>query len=432
MYLSLADKKRGNFLVWLTIAVLALVLYLGNTFTFNTSKLVDIICLVFFPFLDVTGILATVAFLVPVNSGISVLYIYGYAIVMLLLKKRTIPMQVLMPTIVIFLYELFMVLFVPSTNINIMSIVIYVCTVFLLLYLMYTGDADYKLCCYSYIFGTMVLLISVFTTAIQNTSLEQILSGNIRIGTYEGLEDLGGKVAVITENANSLAYYALVAIIISFLLLKKTSFVGRIFLTLSTIVGIVIGLFTISRTFLLVLLGALVLIIAFGFKSKQKIAIVVGVGIILYFGVPYLLEVTGIFESFTNRFDDDATASLSGRPALFIEYMEFLWKNPGRLLFGTGAVFYKQVTQCSNSLHCGLQQILVSYGIVGFVPMIYLLIKPMRDYFKTKKISVEKIIPLVCVIVFTQTIQFLNPFNLMLPYAIAVMYIKIPEEENGE
>ena len=422
----LGKKERKNSILVLIIILLSVVLYLGNMFTFNTSDLVSIICIITFPLVDISVVLAIIAFLIPLNSGITILYIYGYAIVILLFKKRSVNLRVLIPVLVIILWEILMSLFAPSVNFT--YLVIYACTFFLLLYLIHTDDADYKVCCYAYIAGTMVLLLAIMTTAIQNASWEAVMSGKIRIGAYEGKEALGGSVALLSENANSLAYYALVAIVLAFSLIKTENLTGRILLIAAVVFGTVVGLFTVSRTFLIVLLLGIFFVFTSRYNTKQRIILAIVIGGILWVGIPYLMEHTSIFDAFSDRFSDDTVQGAGGRTEIMLKYFEFLWNNPARLLFGTGAINYIGVCKIQHSTHNGLQQILVCYGLIGFFPIIYVLLKPVLVFFRRNKFTFEKIVPLLCVIIFTQTIQFLNPFNLMLPYAIAIMYMKIPEK----
>lgn len=427
MKLNSRNNKRSNRLLVFTIILISTVLYLGNMYAFNTSDIVSAICIVAFPLLNIPGVLAMIAYLIPLNSGVTVLYLYGYAIFVLLLKKGKLDLRVLIPVFAIVIWEVIMAFFVPK--VNIMNTIIYTCTVFLLFYLLYTDDADYKICCYAYIAGTMVLLLAVMTTAIQNTSWQEVMSGEVRIGAYEEKEALGGTVAVLTENSNSLAYYAVVANILAFSLIKTEKIFGKVVLTVAVLFGTLVGLFTVSRTFMIVLFMGIFLVFTARYTFKQKIILAVVVGAILWVGLPYLIENTQIFDAFENRFEDSTMEGGNGRVDLFWEYMDFLWNNPARLVFGTGAIGYKDICKCSNSLHNGTQQILVSYGLVGFFPMLYALLSPVFGYFKKNRFKLEMIVPLLVVVAFTQTIQFLNPFNLMLPYAIAVMYMKIPEKE---
>ena len=200
----------------------------------------------------------------------------------------------------------------------------------------------------------------------------------------------------------------------------------------SIIVLTVISLFTISRTFVIVLVIMLALFFLTGNNFKQRIKVLAIIALILAIVVPYLQENTQIFEAFTERFEDENLATGTGRTEIFIEYMRFLWENPLRLIFGTGATFYREICNFSHSMHNGTQQILVSYGLVGFSPIMIFLFGPIFAFFRKNKFKLIKILPILAVVLFTQTIQFLNPNNLMLPYAVAMLCMKIPDAEDVE
>lgn len=417
---------KSSDLPLITIVLLGVVIYLGNVLTVNTSKITDIICLAAFTAMPISGIISSICFLIPLHSGITGLYIYGYAILVILVKSKTIQKKVLIPMIIVIVYELLMMMLAGATQVN--YVIVYALTVFLLLYIMNTENVDPKAACISYICGTLTLLACIFTTAIQNYSLEMILSGAVRIGQYEGAEELG-QVAVVTENANAMAYYALVAIIMAFGLMKNASFRGKLLWLAVMVFSTVIALFTVSRSFAILLIAMLILSYLANYNFTQKLKVLVVAGIVLAVVIVYLQQKTQVFDAFNERFEDESMVTGTGRINILVEYMDFLWNNPLRLLFGTGAVFYRNVCNLSHSMHNGTQQILVSYGVLGFFPALITLLSPVVGYFRKNKFKLAKLLPLITVILFTQTIQFLNPNNLMLPFAIAVLYMKIPDTE---
>ena len=165
------------------------------------------------------------------------------------------------------------------------------------------------------------------------------------------------------------------------------------------------------------------------YDFKQKLKVLFAISLALLIIIPYLQQETQIFNAFTERFEDDSMVTGTGRTDILLDYMNFLMDNPLRLLFGTGSVFYKNVCNLDHSMHNGTQQILVSYGLIGFLPMLFVLFSPVFDYFKKNKFKLAKILPLITVVLFVQTIQFLNPNNLILPFAVAMLYMKIPDKE---
>jgi len=421
--ISLDNKKV---LLILIIVLLAIVIYAGNVIRINTSRITDILCLGAFTFLPISGIVCAICFLIPLHSGITGLYIYGYAVLMILFKSKNIKLKIFFPLLIIAVYEIVMMLFANANQIN--YIVVYALTIFLLLYIMNSEEISPKESCISYICGTFVLLACIFTTAVQNHSLEMVLSGAVRIGDYEGLENLS-HVAIVTENANAMAYYALVAVFIAFSMMKTVKLFGKILLSAAILFSTVIALFTVSRTFVIVMLILLLFALLSNFSFKDKLKFLLIIALVAVMVVPYLQQKTQIFDALTERFEDENLATGTGRVDIFLEYMKFLLDNPLRLFFGTGAVFYQKVCNLGHSMHNGLQQILVSYGVLGFVPMIGVLISPIFDFFKNHKFKLAKFLPVLAVILFTQTIQFLNPNNLMLPYAVAILCMKIPDTE---
>lgn len=426
----IVNKKTSEYSSIFTIviiAILGIVIYAGNALTVNTSRITDIICFLAFTVMPTSAIACVICFLIPLSSGITVLYIYGYAVLMVLIKSKKYKMEVIFPLVAIFFYEIIMMLIVGVMEIN--PIIVYSLVIFLLLYLMYTDDIDTKSACVAYVVGAVVLLLCVFTTAIQNSSLESVLSGSVRIGAYEGIDNIGS-VALLSENANSMAYYALVAIFIAFSLLDKFNAIGKTLLIVSMIVLTVIALFTVSRTFIICLIILLVLVFLVAFKFKNKLKFLFVVSLVLAIGIPYLQQKTQIFESFALRFEEDSVATGGSRTDIFIQYMEYLKDNPLRLIFGTGATYYREACNLSHSMHNGLQQILVAYGLLGFFPIIVVLVRPIVKFFKQNKFKIIKIIPVIAVVLFIQTIQFLNPCNLVLPYAVAILCMKTPNTES--
>ena len=205
------------------------------------------------------------------------------------------------------------------------------------------------------------------------------------------------------------------------LLLRQAKMSSKFLLVLALAVNILVGAFTISRTWILLTIVGVSLAFLFGYRGAQRIALFASFGIILILLVIVLLETSDIQQAFSNRFD---TVSEDTRMSLLGEYMDFLWKNPLRLIFGTGALYYKEISGCSNSLHCGSQQILVSYGIMGVLFWLWLMISPIRRYLLNHKFEFRAILPVLIVVVYTQTIQFINPYMLVMPYMVAVCFMK--------
>ena len=407
-----------------TIATLSIILYMGNVFAYNTSKLVDLFCLVTFPFLSPSGLLATVAFLTPLNSGITTMYIFGLAVVFLVLRSKKLPFKMLITVLVIATHELF--LNGIAGKVNLMTFITYALVVFLFLYgMMNKENINYQAVCVAFVVGTALLLFAVFTTTIQHYPLEHLLQGYVRIGVYGNKEALGGSVAILSDNANNLGYFSAVSVTMGLLLLTRAKGVERLLLLVTLFVNVVIGAFTVSRTWIALVALGVVLVALFRYKGKARFAMLFVVGILFVGFGAVIATQTNIFDAFFERMNE---LGEDNRMRIFKRYMSAMANRPLRILSGAGALTYKTVFNISGSMHNGLQQIFVAYGVPGFLLWMWMMFSPIVLHFKKRKFRIYRILPLLIAFLFTQTIQFVNPFILMLPYMVAMCYMKIPEE----
>lgn len=417
----LTKPKDNLFFTPIVILILTIILFSGNVALFNTSKIVDIFCLVSFPFLDISGLMMVVAFLTPINSGITVLYIFGYIALLILAKDSKLNVKILLSVFALAIYELLFSASMPEFSGT--SFFTYIIVFFLFVYGMNKPNMNYKRICFAYIAGVVLLLVTVFVTASQTHTLEAILSGGVRIGVHGEQDVLGGNIALMTDNANNLGYHSCTAIVMSILLLSKAKMSTKIALTIAITINVFIGAFTISRTWFLLTAIGVILVFLFGYHGVHRIILLISLGIVLV-AIITLLGATNILDAFFARFDQ---ISEDARTQLLQEYLGFLWQNPSRFLFGTGALYYKEVCMADEAIHTGSAQILVSYGLLGALFWLWLLLSPITSHLRTKKIEFRALIPLLVVIAFTQTIQFINPYMLMMPYMIAICFMKIPK-----
>ena len=129
-----------------------------------------------------------------------------------------------------------------------------------------------------------------------------------------------------------------------------------------------------------------------------------------------------IYNSFLGRFEEDNFATAGGRTDLFKEYNDFMAQNPRYWLAGTGVVHYKEICNCSNSIHNGIQQIYVCHGIIGVLLFSFVIVGFYKKYHKAKLIQY---LPFIAVFIFDQSIQFLHPHFLMFPFICASCALKL-------
>lgn len=363
-------------------------------------------------------------FYMPIAYSLPYHMLYPIIFVLLLYKRKanlTLG-QFIMPLLII-LHEV--ILWITGPEIPPMMHMVSYCIVLLFVFILSKDDLkiiDYDKCIKMYILGTVFLCFIVIGSSIVSGNLALILSGLDRLGTSREL--------MYVNNLNNYAYYIVVAIscIIVFIvqdMSNRKSFLGKIivmlFLTLC-------GWFLSSRAFTITL--ALIILLTLFYLtlsgSIKKRYLILSLGIIL------IAVIIGIynpqfFSVIINRFENGNNTQ-NTRSAIFIYYLDWFKNSGWRQLFGAGALTYKTVVLGSRydsySLHNGLEQILISYGYIGFVYLIIALISCVVSSKRRQRIPFVSYIPLISVCVFVQTIQFLNPYELMMPFLLSCYCIR--------
>lgn len=224
-------------------------------------------------------------------------------------------------------------------------------------------------------------------------------------------------------NANELAYYSVFLVSLLALGYKKLQINRNIFIV-AIIVSIGSGLLSQSRTWIIISAFVFITCILVS-KLKRKISLAV-ISLIFCATAIYLFDeyIVNAFNNITDRFTKDNIETAGNRTVLFEEYNDFLLDNPEYLFYGTGALYYKEFAKVSNSTHNATQQIILCYGLLGFIIYIYVSVYFLRNY-RARKLKIIDYIPLFATIAFVQSIQFLNPYHLMLPVALSTFSLRI-------
>lgn len=373
-------------------------------------------------------------FTLPLVCGLPGTYIMPCALVLLMIKRGKVnAWQIILVVFVMFM-EIMAAVWYPK--INWAYIVQYISFAGIMLFLIQEDrEQDWLFCVQLYLYGVCLLCSVIMTTGLMTAPenwLELFAKGQFRFGNTQ-MAELDGMALKL--NANSLAYYSITGINCGIYLAEKSKGSRRVINILIACVTFIAGFMTSSRSWVLVASICLILYMFSKATSPKKfIAASAAFALIIYafFVVvsrnPELLE--GIYE----RFSRDDLDTGNGRIDIFIAYMEAFVNTPRFLLMGTGVTQYKAMTGIYNSFHTGLQQILVSLGIVGSVIFMAGLIRPIIIALRNgrKKRKMVDWLPFVGIVLFTQTIQFLNPTMLMLPYIIGIYALKAGGQESEE
>ena len=385
---------------------------------------------------DVKSIPKLLSFMFPLAWGLPYTYIFSGAIIIYWFKRRTIPRATLLLVIIFFALEMVASFFYPSTDY--VLILKYISVIAIFFTFLYDGAIDKKESIRYFFYGLVVLcaVIIVSTMKIAPSNWLYLFSrGWFRFGAKQATENDGMMLKV---NANTLAYYSVIGMSIGFYFLKTNDYsrkwVKWVLITCIALLTIA-GIFTVSRSWMVV---AAVCIFMFIIEESHSVkGVVLGalaIGVVLIIGYKVVQSTPELLEGFIGRFTADDVSSQGGRTDLFWAYDRVFWSNIRFPLLGTGVTQYRAMTNVSNSFHNMVQQIIISYGIPCAICYFIGMFIPLKTI-KGVKLHIVDWIPFVSVLLFAQTIQFINPETLMLPYVIAVYILsveadRIRSEEN--
>ena len=286
------------------------------------------------------------------------------------------------------------------------------------------GLVDRKCFVRCYCYGTFITLAIILCSTIIQWGFLHLLTG-YRIGDVSAYSDLHDESqAMFGLNSNNLAYYSLYSLATLLVGRKKLEFNSILYWIL--FIGVLgIGLLSFSRTFIVLAAFFIFITTLTSFNIKKIIA---GLIIVVGVGSYALVEFKGIEEVYKNRFSASDVKSGGDRTDLFAHYNDFFVSNPELWFFGTGVVYYKDVCKQENSIHNATQQIYITTGIVGlliFALSIYVFFKRRM----VRGVYIDYYIPAMAVFLFLQTLQVLNPMELMCPITLACMTLCIGAEE---
>ena len=277
------------------------------------------------------------------------------------------------------------------------------------------SDLDYSKPVLFFCIGSCVLLIIAYLVYMQNNAL--LFDRGVRMGGDAYRED---GVMSLSSNANAIGLFSssCIACAITLYYYQRIKIIPLFAIVLP---AFYCGMFSVSRTWVLSLV--LVLLFFFVFNKEHKTSGYILFGLLLVVIGYFVKSNPDFLNMFVDRFTDDTIETGGGRTTLFGKYNDFLIEHWGNLLFGTGALIYKEVTGIFVGTHNGLQQILVSYGVVGFVIFMIAFWKVLcRNYTKGHYMA---LLPMVAVVFFLQTIQVLNPHYGLYTLLIAFWVMKM-------
>lgn len=357
-------------------------------------------------------------FMFPLAWGLPGNYIFFASIVLYWIKRRKIPVQAFILISFFLLLEIIASFWYPEQNY--VDIVKYISILSIFFTFLYDSQIDKEQCIKAYYIGSLVLCSVILVSTINNAPsnwLYLFSRGFFRFGAQH-IEEASNMA--LSVNANALAYYSLVgfALAINFIVNNKGK---NLLLHIgSCLLFIMTGIFSVSMSFLVILSICILLFVLSRLKKITTILYSLLITSVIALILAYILfKMPDILTAFSSRFNSSDIATANYRSTLFILYNEAFWNNLRFILMGAGVTQYTRVLNIPYATHNMVQQIFVCYGIffgmLFFIAMLY----PLKTIIKNRKANIIQCLPLIPVILFTQTIQFINPEPLMLPYVIA-------------
>ena len=376
--------KKDNSIVLLvsvllmTAALFARDLYgmqIGKTYFIALSLLPAIV-------MNYQSLVYYVFFLFSLTSGLPGNYIFPLLILALLIKK---PKSLSRNGMICFAIVVFMELvhFVTySFHVSWSSTVGYLSDLFLLFYFVTLKDdsVEVKKCILYFCVGLAVFLFAIFYITQINGSFEMLLEENGRIGYSKSISGAEEGTMMLNSNPNGLGYFSIVGIS-SIMVLYFRKYVNFWIMALLTILYVFVGALGVSRAFLLCLIGMVLMFFLFAGKNQGRYSFT-RYALLFVFVIAaslFLYNTSFLYNAYTVRMTNETMDTLGGRTNAFAAYNSYLFNHPLSLIFGTGAVHYGDViSEIDVSVHNGLQQIIVSYGLIGFVFFMYIMVRAIK------------------------------------------------------
>lgn len=418
-------KQQERILLTILTVGLSLLLIIRDVFGVELSKFIYFAyTVVLFAIAKYRTMVYMLCFILPLVCGLPGTYIMPCALVLLFVKKMQVNAWQLLMLLFVTVMEILASFWYPDFDLP--AIVQYVSFAGVLFFLIHDKtELDYLQCIKMYMYGVSVLCGVILITGLMmapSNWLEAFAAGQFRFGETQTEELEGMKLAL---NANSMAYYSITGICCGILLIERIKGKNKLIYICLLTLAVVAGFLTISRSWVLVAVICLGLYILNQVKHPKRLLLLTGFLVIAFVTIGNLFdEVSELLEGFVSRFSDGNVATGGGRFEIFLEYMEIFTTNLRVFFLGAGVTQFRTTLGCEISMHNGTQQILVCYGVFGFVCFVIALVKPALDVLKSVKKSIISWLPLIGIVAFTQTIQFLNPYMLMLPYIIGIYALK--------
>lgn len=432
---NLISETHNSIILIVAVIFISLFVLSRDILGFNINKFVLIgITAAFMCCLDKKEMVALMAFITPLSAGVSYNYLSAIALILFIVKSKGkifINPAALFSICIILTIELLSSLFWEFSYVNFLIFI----GIFLFSFLKMLDPSEYdnrKIVLF-FIIGFWIAVISLYGQVIAEYGFSGIATFADNLDRFGNTNELLGfsDGMRVSYNPNGLGVLCMQTTLLSLLLYRID---GKFYQIILATLSVFVGITTQSRTYFLVTSASLIVFFLFNrSKSKNigKKALVMFSSIaIIYFAVTRWL--TGYLEAFSERMQADDL--LNGRGEITSQYFEKFFAAPFRTFFGVGLQDYSGKYDMQMSCHNATQEILVTWGIVGLVCVILLLVVILRNIrIKNKSIS-DKIVftlPFFATIIYMQAGQGFQDAASMLRMMVIVSAINLINFKQG-
>lgn len=418
----MSNKQKNNLIPHKTIIInksffifcfiISILLIIRDVYAVNIPKTVFLILTTsVFILYDMNYTAIFICFLIPLIVGLPGSYIFSVGFIIFLIKNsnKLILDKYLIPLVAIFFIELLSFIY---GNFSILNFLRFAALLIFISFMIFNDkdNYDYKKMLLYFLFAAIIAELSILFQSININGLNNLIESGIRLGqTNRLLFDTGMR---ISYNPNSLGILS--AISISILLsLFNQNIKYKILIVILLVFQIFIGSMSLSVTFL-ILLGISILIYWLSMEKSirryiKNLAIVAIIIIGAYLSINYYTPT--LVQKFSSRLAIDDISD--GRIGITELYFDALVQHPERIFFGVGLQDYQKKSEVSMSCHNGLQEILITWGIVGIFWVslyIFFIYKYGWRGITKKDRKIIYLLPLIIILVGVQSGQFFSSY----------------------
>lgn len=402
--------------------ILFIILLFRDVFLISVNKYILVAFIDFSLLLfDSVSFKKSIFFILPLLYGLPGNYIVPFIVLLYFLKTKKVKKVQIFLMLFISLNEIISIVNFSNVSFSIINVVSSISFIGLFFLLLYDENSNKNDLIKYFIFGVFVLCLVVFVSNVFSITGDWVTAfenGWIRLGNITNTDtDLDSMRLKL--NANGLAYYCIASISFCIFYFSKSCGIEKKILAILIIFFSIVGILTFSRTFILCYCLLIILLLFSNAKNfKETINKIIFLLVLLALVGVIINKSPFLLNGYISRFTDSNLNTAGGRTIIFSQYLDKFLNSCKSLLFGTGSINILDKMGMSYAIHNGFMQIILCYGLFGSIIFILFLLYPLKSR-KKNNFKLIQCIPFIIVIVFIQTIQFINPYNLLFPYIIA-------------